>query len=204
MKTVYIDSRESDSRFVAYFIDNAVARGYNVHSTALIFGDLCCENVYIERKTANDFCASVCSDRLWSQLYTMKQNPDYASIVIISAGWDTLRRDDLSKIPQLEGAIKKILALGIPVIRVSNDEELVDKAFELFAYSHPLEVPIKRVEKNKKDSLFLALPGIGRKNGKELMSKYDNMCELCEASKKELQFILGVKRGTMVYNALRE
>ncbi len=203
-KVVYIDSRESDSKFVAYFIDSAMARGYDVHSTALIFGDLCCENIYIERKAAPDFCASVCSDRLWSQLYTMRENPEYASLVIISGGWDQLRKDDMPKIPQLEGAIKKILALGIPVIRVANDEELVDKAFDLFEHSRPLDIPIKRVEKDQKTSLFLALPGIGRKNGKKLMSKYKNMCELCEASEKELGIVLGLVRGSMVYKALRK
>ncbi len=203
VKEVFIDSRESDSKFVAYFIDNAMARGYDVHSKALIFGDLCCENIYIERKAAPDFCASVCSDRLWTQLYSMKQNPEYASIVIISGGWEQLRKDDLPHIPQLEGAIKKILALGIPVIRVANDEELVDRAFDLFEHSSPLEVPIKRVDKNRKDSLFLALPNVGRKNGKLLMSEYKNMCELCEASQKELQDLLGPVKGKTVYDSLR-
>ena len=203
MKTVYIDSRESDSDFVAYFIDNAMARGYNVRSSALIFGDLCCENVYIERKTVNDFCSSVCSDRLWTQLFSMKQNPEYSGIVMISGTWDDLWRDNKDKIPALEGAITRILALGIPVIRVTNDEELVDKTFKLFEHSQPLEVPIKRVEKNKKDSLFMALPAVGRKNAKVLLEEYGCIRELCEASKKELQVLLGPKRGTDIYNALR-
>ena len=204
IKDVYIDSRESSSTFVSYFIDNAISRGYDVHTTALIFGDLCCENIYIERKTTADFCSSVCSNRLWTQLYTMKQNPDYVAIVIISGSWDDLRQDDKDKIPQLEGAIKRILALGIPVIRVANDEELTDRAFELFEHSTPLEIPIKRVEKNKKDSLFMALPAVGRKNAKALMKKYSCMCTLCEAPKKELVALLGPKRGSDVYNALRD
>ncbi len=204
VKQVYIDSRESDSKFVAYFIDNAMARGYNVHSAALVFGDICCENIYIERKAAPDFCASVCSDRLWSQLYTMKQNPEYSSLVMISGGWDQLRKDDLPKIPQLEGAIKKILALGIPVIRVANDEELVDRALELFQYSAPLDVPIKRVEKDKRGSLFMALPFIGKQNSKILIKKYGSICNLCEASLQDLQLLIGPKKGIAVYNSLRD
>ena len=202
-KHVYIDSRESGSGFVSYFIDNAISRGYDIHSTALIFGDLCCENIYIERKTAADFCSSMCSNRLWTQLYTMKQNPDYVAIIIISGNWDDLRQADKDKIPQLEGAIKRILALGIPVIRVANDEELTDRAFELFEHSNPLEIPIKRVEKNKKDSIYMSLPGIGRKNAKLLMAEYNNIFDLCGASKKDLQSILGPKKGKSVYDALR-
>jgi ERCC4-type nuclease len=50
----------------------------------------------------------------------------------------------------------------------------------------------------------MALPGVGRKHGKLLMSKYDNICELCGSPKKELQKILGPKKGETIYNALRK
>lgn len=203
MKTIYLDTRESSDLFISYLVDTSEKNGYETKLSTLEFGDINFQNIYIERKTASDFCSSVCSDRLWEQAYKMQENKDYTSIIIISGGWDKLRKDDFDKIPQLEGAIIQLLAWGIPVLRVEDDKELVDQTLKIFKHSKPIEVPIKHVEKNKKISMFLALPSIGRKNGKVLMDEYDNMYKLCEASKKELQILLGSKRGSMVYDALR-
>lgn len=204
MKTIYLDNRESDDKFISYLVDTAKLMGYDTISSTLEFGDINFQNIYIERKQCNDFCSSVCSNRLWEQAYKMKMNKDYISIIIISGSWDKLWKNNLDKIPQMEGAIIQLLAWGIPVLRVEDDTELVDQVLNLFKHSKPMEVPIKHIVKDGKISMFLALPGIGRKNGKVLMDEYDNMCELCEASKKELQIILGPKKGSMVFDALRE
>ena len=203
MKTIFLDTRESDNSFISYLIDRAKLNEYDVSISTLEFGDINFQNIFIERKSAQDFCSSVCSNRLWEQVYKMKENKDYISIIIISGGWDTLWKDSIKKIPVLEGAITQLIAWGIPVLRVDDDEKLVNVALQLFNHSKPIDVPIKHIKKNEKMSIFMALPGIGRKNGKVLMAEYDNMCELCEAPKKELQILLGPKKGEMVYNALR-
>lgn len=204
MKIIYLDTRETDDAFISYLIDTANLIGYDIEPKILEFGDINFQNIYIERKTSQDFCSSVCSDRLWEQAYKMKVNKDYISIIIISGGWDKLWKNSMCKIPQMEGAIIQLLAWGIPVLRVEDDTELVDQVLNIFKHSKPMEVPIKHIVKDGKISMFLALPGIGRKNGKVLMNEYDNMCELCEASKEELQILLGPKKGSMVFDALRE
>jgi len=203
-KTISLDTREQKDEFIAYLIDTAHAKGYDVHLEALPFGDIKFENIIIERKEINDFCASVCSDRMFNQIAQMKANPDYVTIIGLSGAYKDLWKDNIIKIPHMEGALKQIMAWGIPVMACMDDKHLVDNMLAIFEHSKPIDVPIKRVEKNKKDSLFMALPGIGRKHGKELIAKYGNMCNLCKASKEELIKLLGPVKGTNVYNAVRK
>jgi ERCC4-type nuclease len=204
VKFITLDTRESNSTFVSLLADKARENGFDVVMRALPVGDIQFENIIIERKEANDFCSSVCSTRLWEQAYKMKENKDYTFIIIISGGWDTLWKDSIDNIPALEGAIVQLYAWNIPVLRVDDDEKLVDAALKIFEHSKPIDIPIKHVVKNKKDSMFMALPGVGRTLGKVLMKKYDNMCALCEASAGDLKKILGPKKGQVVFDTLRE
>ena len=204
VKTIILDTRESSSTFVSLLADKSRENGLDVVMRALPVGDIQFENIIIERKSSNDFCSSVCSTRLWEQAYNMKENKDYTFIIIISGGWDTLWKDSMDKIPALEGAITQLIAWGIPVLRVDDDEKLVDVTLKIFEHSKPIDIPIKHVIKNKKDSMFMALPGVGRTLGKALMKKYDNICELCEASAGDLKKILGPKKGQIVFDTLRK
>jgi ERCC4-type nuclease len=204
MKTIYLDSRETDNDFIAYLADKAKEKGYNTSISTLEFGDINFQNIYIERKTSRDFCSSVCEPRLWEQAAKMEANKDYTSIIIISGTWNDLRQEDKEKIPRLEGSIIQLLSWGIPTLRVKNDEELVDLSLKIFEHSKPMDIPIKHVEKNKRLSLFMALPSVGAKAAKKLIAQYDNMAELCTASKKDLQSILGPKKGSDVFEALRK
>ncbi len=203
MKTILLDTRESNDIFVSLIADKAKEKEFDVIMRALPVGDIQYGNIIIERKEINDFVSSICGDRMWDQIYQMKLNPMISSMIFLSGGYEKLWKDNKDKIPTIEGAFFRILSTGIPLKRFDTDENLVDFALQLFEYAAPLNVPIKRVEKNKKDSLFMALPGVGRKNSKILRSEYRNICELCEASEKELQVLLGPVKGKSVYNALR-
>lgn len=204
MKTIILDTRENDNDFIAYLGDAAQAKGYSVHMEALSFGDIKYEDIVIERKEINDFCSSVCSDRMTNQIFQMKANSDYNSIIALSGTYDQLWRDNKDKIPRLDGALKQIMAWGIPVMHCMNDEELVDRILVLFDYARPIDVPIKRVDKDSKLSMFMALPHVGRKAAKKLMKEYDNMAVLCTATKSDLTKSLGPKKGADVYDALRK
>jgi len=206
MKTIFLDSRESDSKFISLFIDTVGEQGYDVHIEALPFGDIKYENIIIEKKEINDYYSSVTSDRMWTQIAHMRTNSEYSSIIMISGRIEDLWKINDDKISIVMGSQKKIIALGIPLIWCFTNEEFIFKCLELFEYATSADkfVPIKRVEKNKKDSLFMALPAVGRKNAKALMKKYSCMCTLCEAPKKELVALLGPKRGSDIYNALRD
>ncbi len=202
-KTITLDTRENKEEFISYLADAARAKGYGIHMEALPFGDVKYENIVIERKEVNDFCSSVCSDRMYNQIFQMKANQDYSTIIAISGTYDKLWRDNKDKIPRLDGALRQIMAWGIPVMTCQNDEELVDRSLVLFEYARPIDVPLKRIDKDGKTSLFTALPKVGRENAKKLIKEFDNMVLLCNASKKELQDVLGPKKGEDVYNALR-
>lgn len=203
VKTILLDTREKDDAFITYLYDTARKEGYEVSARALEVGDVQYENIVVEIKRINDFCASVCSNRLWDQLYSMKANPQAACLVLISGGYDLLWEDNMDKIPAMEGAVTKILALGIPVIKFSDDEKLVDFILEIFDHSEPLNEPIKKVKKNKKASVFMSLPHVGRKAYKKLVKEFDTMESLCLASKKEICAVLGEKYGIDVYETLR-
>ena len=204
MKIITLDTREQNADFIKYLTNTAYEKGYKVELEALPFGDIKYENIVIERKEINDFCGSVCSDRMFNQIHQMKSNPDYSSIIAISGTYDNLWKDNKNKIPHLEGALRQIMAWGIPVMQCSNDVELVDKILKLFEYDKPTSTPIKRVDKDDKLSLFMALPNVGRTGAKKLFSKWSNMVELCAATMLEIQKVLGPKKGEQVYNSLRK
>ncbi len=204
LKQITLDTRESKNEFIAYLVDSATARGYTVHLEALPFGDIKFGNIIIERKEIKDFCASVCSERMNEQLGHMLANLDYTSIIIISGDYNQLRKEDMDKIPRLEGMKTRIMALGVPLILCKTDEDLVNTAFELFEHSFPLETPIKRVDKDDKLGIFLSLPKVGYKDARKLFKEYKNMTELCLASQKDLIQILKPSKGALVFNALHE
>jgi len=206
MKIISLDTRENNNKFITFLADTSKEKGYNLHIETLPFGDIQCGNIIIERKEINDFYSSVTSDRMWEQIAHMRANNEYVSIIILSGRLQDLREVDDIKINIIMGALKKITALGIPHVWVQNDNELVIKTLEFFAYAESNEdfVPIKRVEKNKKDSLFMALPYVGRKAAKKLIKEFDNMETLVHASEKEIQIVVGPKKGSDIFKALRQ
>ncbi len=206
MKKILLDTRENDNKFITFLADASKVEGYDVHITTLPFGDIQYNNIIIERKEINDFYSSINSDRMWEQIAHMRANNEYASIIIVSGRVQELHEVDDKKINRITGAMKQVVACGIPLIWVQNDNELVVKALEFFKYAISNEefVPIKRVEKNKKDSLFMALPHVGRKAAKKLIKEFDNMETLVHASEKEIQTVIGPKKGSDIFKALRE
>ena len=205
MKQILLDTRENDNKFITFLADASKAEGYDIHITTLPFGDIQYNNIIIERKEINDFYSSINSDRMWEQIAHMRANNEYASIIIVSGRVQELHEVDDKKINRITGAMKQVVACGIPLIWVQNDNELVIKALDFFKYAISNEefVPIKRVEKNKKDSLFMALPHVGRKAAKKLIKEFDNMETLVHASEKEIQTVVGPKKGSDIFKALR-
>jgi ERCC4-type nuclease len=206
MKIISLDTRENNNKFITFLADISKGKGYDLHMETLSFGDIQCGNIIIERKEINDFYSSITSDRMWEQIAHMKANNEYVSIIMISGRLQDLREVDDIKVNVIMGALKKITALGIPHVWVQNDNELVFKALEFFSYAESNEdfVPIKRVEKNKKDSLFMALPHVGRKAAKKLIKEFDNIETLVHASEKEIQAVVGPKKGSDIFKALRQ
>ena len=203
-KHIILDTRENKEEFISYLADSAKTKGYDIHLEALPFGDIQYGSIIVERKEINDFVSSITSDRMWEQIIHMKANPEVSSIILVSGTFKDLWKNNRDKIPQIEGAFLKILACGIPLKCLDNDCQLVDFTLKLFDHSKPLEEPVKRVEKNKKMSLFMALPGVGYKSCKTLMKEFSTMEELVnDASLKDLQKILGPKKGQHVFEALR-
>lgn len=205
-KCITLDTRESNNRFISFLVDTSKAQGYEIHISTLPFGDIQCGNIIIERKEINDFYSSITSDRMWEQIAHMRANNEYSSIIMLSGRLQEIREVDDMKISRVMGSLKKITALGIPLVWVQNDNELVIKALEFFAYETSTDsfIPIKRVEKNKKDSIFMSLPHVGKKAAKKLIKEFDNIETLVHASVKELQDVVGPKKGLDIYKALRE
>jgi len=202
-KVITLDTRENKDSFIAYLIDAANKRGYTIQLKALPFGDIQFENIIIERKEINDFCSSVCGNRMYEQLAQMKANLEYTSIIALSGTYNNLWKNNKDKIPALNGALMQILAWGVPVMHCISDEDLVDRVLNVFEYSRPIDVPIKHVTKDTQISLFAALPRVGRKNAKKIQKKYNNMITLCTIPKEELQTLLGPVKGEEIFNALR-
>lgn len=201
-KEIILDTRENDKEFITYLMDKCEAAGYLITVDALPFGDIKYKNIIVERKEINDFVSSIMSDRMNNQIATMKANCDYNSIIAITGKYETLWKDNIDKIPRIEGMKTQITAWGIPNFHFINDEEFVNKMFSWFDHAREIEIPVKRVDKDDKLALFIALPRVGRADAKKLKKEFNNMTELCCASQEEIIKILKPVKGTLVYNAL--
>lgn len=201
IKTITIDVREPSS-FVEKFSSIAKERGFEIKIGTLDFGDFKCGNIIIERKEINDFAASVTSDRMYSQLFRMKENPSYSSIVLVYGNYEDLNWKNKDKIPNIKGGEYKILRMGIPILFLSNEDSFIDITLKLFEYSEDMDIPIKKIKKDGTMSTFRALDGCGKKTADILQKKYKCLGNLTRASKEEIQELIGNKVGERVYNSL--
>jgi len=179
----------------------------NAEYVHLLVGDITAEgsDTVIERKTINDLATSCSSPHMWEQLKNMRAN--YKRSVVAIVGYlEELNYKNKLKIPHIYKSIAIMAKMGITVLWIKNDKMLSSLAVAILTDSGERDpnVPIKRVEKDKKLSVICSIPGIGQKKGMELLKTFGNINKIANASMEELKKVKGISDdlANKIHNAL--
>lgn len=191
---IIVDRREKNSLVIAELNEE----GISVEMKQLQVADyLISKDIAVERKTVNDFIASMLNKRLFKQLSDLKEN--YAKPLLIIEG---IEEQDLYKSERhpklhanaIRGMILSILLeFSIPVIFT---KDYVDTAQFLVLLAKRQEKPSREISlKAKRRAFSLAeqqrfviesLPGVGPSIAKELLKKFKTIKAIANAKKVEL------------------
>jgi len=201
---VYADSREGPSQV----IKELVRIGVNTKLVTLAIGDyILSDRVAIERKTVDDFVASIIDRRLFQQLKDLKTT--YKLPLLLIEGEEPYLARNISP-EAFRGAISSILVdFGIPIIWTKNPR---DSALMLLTLARreqaqrEVRIPIRGEKKplaikEQQEYLIAGLPNINRTLAKRLLKHFRTAEKVFTASKEELEEVQGI--GEKIANKIR-
>lgn len=187
--------------------------------------------VIVERKTVNDFIASIRSNRMWDQLLRMMTSEEVLGheikrrLLLLHGSFDHYMRklglshDDSSKNwSQLMGACLEIIYVyNTPIIHAEDDVAL--RAFmkilmkreesksndgfpEARWYRKPARADLPK--RDRKKYILSALPQIGPRLAENLLLHFKTISNVASASIEELQRVpkIGHKKAKLIHNML--
>ena len=193
-------------------------RGLEVERIYLQSGDYVFSNVGIERKTLADFKNTLNEQRLWKQVFNLKDAFERPIIIVdkvpTAYNWGL----DLRERRSLDGAMARIVKLGVSIFTISGSSNapvsdiFLDIIEFLFLSSEKKDPSLKPVPRKGDrfstaevtEDMLCMFPGIGRETAKEIILRYPTMDKLCLATLDEIAKIprLGPKKSSMVYEVL--
>lgn len=206
---ILIDDREKETTYK--YISQIVGEE-NCKIERLEIGDVVCpeKRVCVERKSIQDFYASVVSQHVFSQCKQMQANYD-TSFVIIAGTYRQLLADPnlfSVNVNVLLGAMASIVSkYKIPVIVTENEKQLcylVVKIIEKYGESPDL-TPIRRLSFNTEDmkvSSLTAIRGVSIEKAKLLMEHFGSIKAICDSQEEKLQEVAGI--GPKIAAAVKE
>lgn len=202
---VIVDYREKNSLVISELIN----LGCEIEMKNLPVADFLIKNIAIERKTVSDFVSSMINKRLLRQLEELKQ---YTSRLLIIEGIDEqeLYNDENTGINSnaIRGFLLSILLrYKIPILLTKNYEDTA-KFILLLAKKQKKEISLRAMKKtlNKKERLQFILegfPSIGPKTAKKLLSHFDTLKNIINASEEELKELIS-KKAEVIKNLVDE
>lgn len=197
---ITIDNREDKS-----FDDLIKAHGAVVERKQLEIGDfICSDRCIVERKTRNDFEASIIDGRLFQQLPNLVSN--YERVVIIVEGESNAER--ISKEALLGTYATLVTDFGLGIFFTRNMEKTAELVYaiakhEQIAEKRPLRVFAKRKTytiAQTQRSIIEMFPMVGPKHAKALLEHFGNIQNIVNASEQELREVegMGEKRAKAV------
>jgi ERCC4-type nuclease len=184
-KKIIIDFREKNSLVPSKLIK----QNLSIEFRELKIGDYLVKDTIIERKTTNDFLASMIDRRLHKQIKEMKQYQNYLLIVE-----GTIKENKLTN--PLRGLILSLnLYHKIPTIFTKDEEETANyirllsnkKAKEI----SPLQSKSNLTPEERRLYILQAFPNIGPTKSKQLLKKFNSLKNIINANEKELEEIMG-------------
>ncbi len=189
---IIIDNREKNS-----LVASELAKlGFQIQFVQLPVADYIINDVAIERKTLSDFKSSIINKRIISQLLEIKQ---YPKNLLILEGFENYPYEGIIHENAFRGLVLSIsLEYKVPIICTLNEKDTAkyisilankkqDKEFSLRASKIFLS------DKEQLQFILEGFQGIGPITAKKLLSHFRTLKRIVNASKEELEKIIGKK-----------
>jgi Fanconi anemia group M protein len=209
MLMILVDQREMASGVP----DLLKKEGLHVIFGTLPIGDYALsERLIVERKTIQDFAASIKSKRLFQQMLDLRENCQLPLLIVEGRDFDSVRG---VKKRGFLGALAYITVnLQIPVVFTKDREETAE-FIAILARRESMEptqmtsIFHKRKAITKEDMIYRvveALPDIGPKRADLLIKRFGSLKGIFDATVEELKSVPGFGEGRAVklYNFIRE
>lgn len=184
---IIIDKRESQSLVPA----NLTQLRANIKHELLQIGDYLINGTIIERKTYQDFLASITDKRLFVQIKEMKK---YKESYLILEGFDFSYKSRLHQ-NAIRGAILSI-AKHIPIIYTENEEDTAKFLIQIAKRQDklPQEFSIRQTKtlsslEQQKQFILEGFPGVGPIAAKNLLQEFGSLKNIFNATQKQLEKI---------------
>lgn len=171
--------------------------GIELESAQLPVGDyLISDRVAIERKSPEDFTASIKDGRLFEQAERLKAS--YSSAIMIVEGKPYMGKN------VVEGAISSLLRHGLSVLRVEDQAESVEWIVRLARQegrgnSRPRPAGARKAGLTSIEAAqrsLIALPGISQTKAERLLEHFGSLQAVISADPKQLQEVEGIGKLT--------
>jgi ERCC4-type nuclease len=215
MLTIIIDSREPNE-----VVELVKKLNYPVQQHNLEVGDIQIGNILIERKDIGDLVNSVRDNRLWQQLYNMKQQEGYKSFLIVIGDLQNTIHPGIKDIYRYAQYVKNLLlsvqvvcflSYGVYFIHCKDTIEFLE-ILKLLVQRAERTDSLKPVQKKPKSlddavvEMLGCIPKVGRKLAYQIAQQF-SIAELSNMPENSLQELkigdrkLGI-RGISIYQTL--
>ena len=155
------------------------------------------EEIFVERKTAEDFIQSIFNGRIFEQCSKLKRESKRALILIEGNPYKT---DHKIEERAIRGAILSLLSSWqIPILRTENKTKTSEILVmiggqSLKNYNHLQSHYGKKSKKTKTQKLYFlqGIPSIGPATAERLIENFGNVKSIVNASNDELRKIKGI------------
>jgi len=190
----------ADSRELGALVTRELAKlGALVKSEALEVGDfVLSDRVVVERKDVEDFASSIIDGRLFQQAAKLKES--YTKPVIVVEG-ETLTGSGRVRPEAMMGAYASILIdYGIPIVWTQKPSETAQLMFAIARREQIQEKRAPRIMTAPKPStiedqqefIVSSLPNIDNTRAKKLLTSFQTVERIFQASKEELMSVSGI------------
>ena len=198
-KTIIVDNRETSS-----LVPTELRKfGFNLEFRQLPVADYLINNFAVERKTISDFKSSIIDRRIISQLEELKQYPSH---LLIIEGIDS---EDIYSGQIHENAFRgMLLAIAMefktPLIFTKNEKDTAKYIAVLANKTQKSEPPIRAskiffTEEEQIQFILEGFPNVGPASAKKLICEFKTLKHIANASKEELEKVVG-KKAEEIYN----
>ena len=202
-KIIIVDNRELNS-----FVPAELKKmGFQLDLKQLPVADYIIDNVAVERKTISDFKSSIINKRIIAQLKEIKQYPQHILIIegIESEGiYDGQIHENAFR-----GMILAIvMEFNVPIIFTRNERDTAKYIAVLAnkkAKKHEAIRASKILLTDEEQIQFVleGFPGVGPATAKKLIEKFGALRSVANASKEELEEVIG-KKAERIYDILNK
>jgi len=200
---ITVDHREKNSLVVP----ELVALGFDIEFKQLPVADYIVNNIAIERKTILDLQSSIINKRIMRQLKELQQYPVHA-LLIEGIEYHDPYNGILHPNAYRGFLLSTAIEYNIPLIFTYNEQ---DTAHYLKVLANKRKKPepslratkIFLTEKEQLQFIIEGFPQIGPKTAKKLLEKYKTLRKISNASKKDLEKVIG-KKSEVVHKLLNK